>query len=650
MSQPESWLCSVCKRVVQPESNGLAFRNGGPAGPSLDQFRKAAADNCFICSKLWNFSRQHRQAWESLDPEEWTSFRYIVDREEYEGTLDHVKLWVIFDDPTGDKSEHTMDIRFRLIPLISSSYEKYFVFSEFQENTGCRNLPTTTKGWLPSRLLDVGAYEDMYWKLLISANDITQSPTPAYLTLSYRWGADPQYALLSSSNIDQFRRGVTFSNLPQTFKDFAVIARRFGIRYVWIDCFCIVQDSRDDWEAEAPMMRHIYANSACNIAASASGSPEGGLFRSRDGQDIQAGIVSTTLTSELPKKFYIFDKSYWDRQLLQGSLHRRGWVFQERFLGPRQLYFAKNQVLWECLEEHKCEGFPLGIPLHDSSKSIERLFSLPKNRPALGQQQITDREGHFDNIMTFDAVDLWCDLVSAYSRCCFTKSADKLYAFAGIAKLFKEVTGDRYLAGIWQSQILHMLNWTVFTPKPKHSGPYRAPSWSWASVDGLVKLRKPAAGFEFLVSVVDVDVTTKKKQDDTVDVIGGFIKLRGALFTAYYTQESTEAPLQVQLQVQMADRHICSFTVWPLQDTSEIQFENRGTIHFLVLKSQKMQHRTFGQSTTEEKTDLTCLVVAPVEGLEDIYRRTGWFFVTYEEPVFTIIAACKEEQQDILVI
>ncbi|CAM1508857.1 Fc.00g025960.m01.CDS01 [Cosmosporella sp. VM-42] len=621
MSHPESWLCSICMQVVRPKGNGQAFRNCTPADQTLERFREAVANNCFLCSKIWNLSGKHSQAWDSLVPERWNSFHYCVDREEYEGKLHQIRILIIFEDPTREQSEQATDIRFRLVPLIGSEYENSFAFSEVQETTGssatldlayfwfrecashhkkCKNLPISTEGWLPSRLLDVGSDEDTHWKLLISATDIKESTTPAYLTLSYQWGTDPQHALLLSSTMDQHRRGTKISDLPQTFRDLVLVARRFGIRYVWIDCFCIIQNCRDDWEAEAPMMRHVYANAACNIAASASSNPNGGLFRSRDVRDIQPGIISTTLTSELPEKFYIFDKTYWDRQLLGGSLHTRGWVFQERFLGPRQLYFAQNQILWECLEEHKCEGFPCGIPLHNSAKAIDRLLSVPENRKTPDQRQKKSHLGCTDNDMTFDAVDLWCDLVTGYSRCYFTKAEDKLYAFAGVAKLFQEVTGDRYLAGVWRSQILHLLNWTVFTPKSKHSARYRAPSWSWASVDGPVKLHKPAAGFEFLVSVVDVDVTTKREGDDAVNVIGGFIKLKGALIKASYIQGSTNG----QLKVQLRDGDGCSFIVWPFPDTTEIRFEGSGTIHFLGLKRQEIYYMNPKQSAEEASVSL----------------------------------------------
>ncbi|KAK1976898.1 heterokaryon incompatibility protein-domain-containing protein [Colletotrichum cereale] len=629
MYQSETWLCAICMQVVQPKGNGLTFRNGTPSGQNLETFRKAAADNCFICSKLWNLSGQHRRAWDSLVSVEWNPFHYVVDRED-----EYNDLFVFSNTQGYTGSSTTLDSACSWFHNCASRHNR------------CKNSPISTEGWLPSRLLDVGSHGDAHWKLLISATDVTESPTPAYLTLSYRWGTDPQHTVLSSSTIDQHRRGTKISDLPQTFQDLVLVARNFGIRYVWIDCFCIIQNCRDDWEAEAPMMRHIYANAACNIAASASDSPNGGLFRSRDVRDIQPGIVSTTLMSELPNKFYIFDKSYWNRELLAGSLHRRGWVFQERFLGPRQLYFAQNQVLWECLEEHKCEGFPHGIPLYDSFKSIDRLLSLVENTENPVKRQKKDHRGDIDNKMTFWAVDLWCDLVTAYSRCDFTYPQDKLYAFAGIIGLFQEVTGDKHLAGIWRSRILHFLNWTVFTPKPKHSARYRAPSWSWASIDGPVKMHKPAAGFKFLASVSDADTTTKKEGGDAAGVVAGFINLRGALIMASYTREPTDGPLQVQ----PTNRGMRSFSVWPYPDTAESRFESPGTMDFLILKSQKVHYEDPEQSAAGENIDLTCLILSPVSELGGIYKRIGWFSLRHKGAVSALLTVCKEELRNIVLV
>jgi hypothetical protein len=161
------------------------------------------------------------------------------------------------------------------------------------------------------------------------------------MTLSYRWGSDTGLLLLSST-LQEFRRGKPIEELPQTFKDFVKVAWRFGIRYIWIDCLCIIQDSHEDRIKEGVDMRHVYANSACNIAASAALDPHGGLFRTRAPEDIQPGIIKTALSSSNPDTYYIFDESYRGRQMYDGPLHNRDWVFQERFLAPRQIYWTSD--------------------------------------------------------------------------------------------------------------------------------------------------------------------------------------------------------------------------------------------------------------------------------------------------------------------
>lgn len=38
-----------------------------------------------------------------------------------------------------------------------------------------------------------------------------------------------------------------------------------------------------------------------------------------------------------------------------GQLNRRGWVFQEKSLFRRSIYFTENQVYWECGHAVRCE-------------------------------------------------------------------------------------------------------------------------------------------------------------------------------------------------------------------------------------------------------------------------------------------------------
>jgi len=46
-----------------------------------------------------------------------------------------------------------------------------------------------------------------------------------------------------------------------------VISYRLGVKYIWIDALCILQDDKLDWEHEASMMASVYANAFVTVAA-----------------------------------------------------------------------------------------------------------------------------------------------------------------------------------------------------------------------------------------------------------------------------------------------------------------------------------------------------------------------------------------------
>jgi hypothetical protein len=96
------------------------------------------------------------------------------------------------------------------------------------------------------------------------------------------------------------------------------------------------------------------------------------------------------------------------------------------------------------------------------------------------------------------ALELWRRIVEVYTRTDFTNSEDKLIALSGMAKLMAEKIGSRrfpaeYAAGLWKLHIESQLLWQVepvwrevdekFENLSTSPATYRAPSWSWASVD-----------------------------------------------------------------------------------------------------------------------------------------------------------------------
>ena len=319
------------------------------------------------------------------------------------------------------------------------------------------------------------------------------------MTLSYRWGLTTGLKL-SKHNFNALYRGIPVSQLPQTFQDAMRIARRFSIQYIWIDALCIIQDCNTDWKREAAFMHYVYSHSECNIAASAAANQNIGLFRPRKKKELLPCIITSpeSFSTASKQSFLLFDKKYWDRQLGQGPLHNRGWVFQECLLAPRVLYFAANQIMWKCFHEMKCEGFPQGVPHHTRPGDLTFLWKSIRKQREKQTLARTHRE------MEFRTHILWNNLLESYSSCDLTYSKDRLPALSGVAQLFANATGDDYLCGLWRSKLIEQLVWRVPRPKPKPLIQLGVPSWSWASTEGQVQVTGLCSDYQSLIAIIEV--------------------------------------------------------------------------------------------------------------------------------------------------
>lgn len=68
-------------------------------------------------------------------------------------------------------------------------------------------------------------------------------------------------------SISERQQKVPHSKMPQSFRDAVTATQAFGIRYLWIDALCIIQDSAKDWEKESSQMGDIYRGSTLTMAA-----------------------------------------------------------------------------------------------------------------------------------------------------------------------------------------------------------------------------------------------------------------------------------------------------------------------------------------------------------------------------------------------
>lgn len=393
------------------------------------------------------------------------------------------------------------------------------------KHDGCTWRTGNSTAWYPTRLVDVGPPGSSVWNV----HTATQEPPPflsrGYLTLSHRWGPSP-FIQLTSDTLAEFQEPVPIEYLPRTFRDAVSLAHRFDIRYVWIDSLCILQDSREDWQREASTMQDVYSHSTCNIIAAHSDGPQGGLFRERDPSVSEAFLVRSE-RRDIPSGDY----TAWDNTAVlddysRAPLNKRGWVFQERLLPPRSLHFGKDQVFWKCSRLFACESLPDGIPrTQDESaegpgRTLARLHRISK----LGQSSTQDSE---------EAAEMWEGLVEEYSGCVLTYEEDKLVALAGIAKIFRQATGDRYLAGLWGSRLVWQLCWRLKGPAvQERRSTYRAPSWSWASVEGQVSFDAVVNSDEEIVDLARVvqSNVVPLSGDDTGQLIDGSVILEGKLY------------------------------------------------------------------------------------------------------------------------
>jgi hypothetical protein len=164
----------------------------------------------------------------------------------------------------------------------------------------------------------------------------------------------------------QPRPAILVTDMPKTFQEAVQVSRRLGVRYLWIDSLCIIQDKGDlDWYREASLMNKVYLHSYCNISATDAEDNTKGLFLSRRPQNLGPWNVKVNLTGIEPDiglvDCMMTDAFLWWRNIRDSPLNQRGWVLQERPLSPRILHFCRNEMFWECREHAACESLPGGL-------------------------------------------------------------------------------------------------------------------------------------------------------------------------------------------------------------------------------------------------------------------------------------------------
>lgn len=285
----------------------------------------------------------------------------------------------------------------------------------------------------PKRLIDVGR----------STRPIrvieTQGRAFQYIALSHCWGSK-QPLMATKSSWNKLTVNILFDDLPPLFQDAVIITRQLGLRYLWIDSLCIIQDSLRDWETESGKMASIYQNSYVTISAT-NASDGGGRCLSDRQKPVKIPYENST-----KKEFALRARVYPDHHpdangnpaTPTGPLTSRAWALQEHVLSTRVLHYTATELMFECRTSYRCECMP------------ERKTRI--TTPALIPRAVASKKA--SAIWT-----AWHHIVEQYSTRDLTMPGDKLPAISGIATKIRKATHTEYIAGLWKGNLAFDLLW-----------------------------------------------------------------------------------------------------------------------------------------------------------------------------------------------
>lgn len=315
------------------------------------------------------------------------------------------------------------------------------------------------------------AARDDYEPELLDSSHPKRSYAP-FIALSYVWGKgkEPPY-MTNLSNIMLHRKhgGLEkcLTELPRALQDAINLVRCLGVRYIWIDSLCIVQDSARSWNLNARAMDLIYGNALLTICAA-------------DGLDSSAGLRAMHAAEHAghqekehcaPGVRLMISRSP-ETGIKSSAWDKRAWTFQERLLSKRCLIFTEGRVYFQCLSTGMSED------IFADRKGAGWSLDLV-NAPLQMLRELHRRP-------------LWVYLkcIALYTSRQLTKSKDVLAAFSGITNRLMKTMQAPFIFGLPSSHFDLALLWeprrSIQRRRPKDDNEKKDynglefPSWSWS--------------------------------------------------------------------------------------------------------------------------------------------------------------------------
>lgn len=327
-----------------------------------------------------------------------------------------------------------------------------------------------------------------------------------YVALSYVWGACGSSTLkCTRTNVHQLlqRKSLSRENLvhgsekriPLTIRNAMEFVQKVGLRFLWVDALCIIQDDESEKARLIHGMDRVYENAVLTIIAAAGEDADAGLpgiWPRR--REIAPSVISTggfrlQVAAAHCSLVEWVRRSYWNT---------RGWTFQEQSLSRRCVYFTPHEVFFVCEKSKWREGYILeNIPSKDFAAFGRPFWNSNKTDPDSSPSVFltSAEELGFEEYMF---------AVQAYSRRNLTFTIDVLNAFAGCYNKFCPDADISAMQGLPTSMFPGVLLWypgkgcirrvdEITDDSPTF------PSWSWTSWQGPIEFLQNHSGFRTLL-------------------------------------------------------------------------------------------------------------------------------------------------------
>ncbi|KAF2248862.1 HET-domain-containing protein [Trematosphaeria pertusa] len=479
----------------------------------------------------------------SMHPDHQVALDGVVDLYAYPGNKQFLPILSTLDAYTsyaGDPAAWHGGVTGRPLPLTAGDSEEDFKLAQtwlhscLHKHSTCPKPDPETP--LPTRVIDLGPSDASIEPYLLHSN----GKKGLYVALSHCWGGKVPLTT-TISTLEERIRSIPLRTLPKTFQEAAIATRRLGLRYLWIDSLCILQDSKRDWEKESAVMGDIYASSFLTIAARGAVNSADGLFILREPEPPSCRLPYACGKHSLSGSMYIRSPAFQTERLRDTPLDTRGWVLQERLLSPRILYYGRQQLYWECAEstfrqDGKGADVTAGdLRTADFKQSLDFNGPLPFNEAAFARTYPASDQAKAKKQARLIQ---WYNVVTEYSRRDLTYQSDKLPALSGIAKAFQKNTGYTYLAGLWKEDLIAGIAW--YMPQPSNEvTSLTLPSWTWARLKGNVRFWSEVPGLPLRIldgscDLVRVTYTLAGGLNPYGDIGDAELQICGRLIEATY--------------------------------------------------------------------------------------------------------------------